>query len=86
MKVKQLKHAKYVKVLCALRKSCDQRLPEKTPDSPDCVCTSGDLLSFSPNRVFVVETFAMLISQKQALVSSDTSCAVGNESEPFFFF
>lgn len=37
----------------------------------------------SLNRVFVVETFTMLISQKQALVSSDTSCAVGNRQDFF---
>lgn len=58
----------------------------KKPDSPDCVCTSGDSISFSPNRAFVVETFTMLISQKQTLVSSDTSCAVGKRERPFFFF
>lgn len=44
----------------------------KIPDSPDCVCTSGDSLSFSPNRAFFVETFTVLISQKQTPLSSDT--------------
>lgn len=43
----------------------------KNPDTSDCVCTSGDSASLSPNRAFVVETFFMLISQKQTPVSSD---------------
>lgn len=37
---------------------------------------SVDFVSVSSNRASVVETFTMLISQKQTLVSSDTSCAV----------
>lgn len=40
-------------------------------------------LAFSLNRVFVVETFSMLISQRQTLVSSDTSCAMGNRRDFF---
>lgn len=40
------------------------------------MCTSVDLVASSPNRVLVVKTFATLISQRQTLVSSGTSCAV----------
>lgn len=50
----------------------------------ELICTSVDLFfSLSSNRVFVVETFTMLISQKQTLVSSDTSCAVGKRRDFF---
>lgn len=42
----------------------------------DHIFTSVDFVSVSSNRASVVETFTMLISQKQTLVSSDTSCAV----------
>lgn len=48
--------------------------------------TLVDLLAFSLNRVFVVETFSMLISQRQTLVSSDTSCAMGIRRDVFVLF
>lgn len=48
------------------------------------MCTSAGRLCFPPlNRVFAVETFSTLISRRQTLVSSDTSCAVGIRRDLF---
>ena len=51
--------------------------------SPEVNVHLAGLGFFLPNRVFVVETFAMLTSQRQTLLSSDTSCAVGNRKDFF---
>lgn len=59
------------------------------------LCTDSPGTDLHISGLFVVETFTMLISQKQTLVSSDTSCAVGkwrdffvrsHSVSAFFFF